>query len=164
MTLIQNFIICTQQKILSGGELNPGLPRDRRGYLPLYYRRGPLVGSSASSPSPSPINCLLYADDVALVGSAREVRHMLDLAQIHSLTLGYKWSPSKCAVLNSPLPTSRRFARMSLYDEDLPSVDEFVYLGIPFCSKGISVSAMVKHRASSTLFAMSQLNAMGLNP
>jgi hypothetical protein len=26
-------------KKLSGGELNPGLPRDRRGYSPLYYRR-----------------------------------------------------------------------------------------------------------------------------
>ena len=25
--------------ILSDGELNPGLPRDRRGYLPLYYLR-----------------------------------------------------------------------------------------------------------------------------
>ena len=23
---------------LPGGESNPGLPRDRRGYLPLYYR------------------------------------------------------------------------------------------------------------------------------
>ncbi|KAG1489845.1 hypothetical protein G6F53_013350 [Rhizopus delemar] len=79
------------------------------------------------------------------------------------IVLGYKWSPSKCAVLNSPIPSSRRFIRMSLYDEDLLSVDEFVYLGIPFSSKGISVSAMVKHRASSTLFAMSQLNAMGLN-
>ena len=27
-----------QKKILPGGESNPGLPRDRRGYLPLYYR------------------------------------------------------------------------------------------------------------------------------
>ena len=28
-----------QQKcVLPGGESNPGLPRDRRGYLPLYYR------------------------------------------------------------------------------------------------------------------------------
>ena len=25
-------------KILPDGELNPGLPRDRRGYSPLYYR------------------------------------------------------------------------------------------------------------------------------
>ena len=27
-----------QKKYLPDGELNPGLPRDRRGYLPLYYR------------------------------------------------------------------------------------------------------------------------------
>ena len=26
------------QKNLPDGELNPGLPRDRRGYSPLYYR------------------------------------------------------------------------------------------------------------------------------
>ena len=27
---------CSEKSILSVGELNPGLPRDRRGYLPLY--------------------------------------------------------------------------------------------------------------------------------
>ena len=27
-----------KKKILPDGELNPGLPRDRRGYYPLYYR------------------------------------------------------------------------------------------------------------------------------
>ena len=27
---------CDEKIILSVGELNPGLPRDRRGYLPLY--------------------------------------------------------------------------------------------------------------------------------
>ena len=27
-----------KSKILPDGELNPGLPRDRRGYSPLYYR------------------------------------------------------------------------------------------------------------------------------
>ena len=27
-----------ENDILPDGELNPGLPRDRRGYLPLYYR------------------------------------------------------------------------------------------------------------------------------
>ena len=29
---------CWKKEILPGGESNPGLPRDRRGYLPLYYR------------------------------------------------------------------------------------------------------------------------------
>ena len=27
-----------KKKVLPGGESNPGLPRDRRGYSPLYYR------------------------------------------------------------------------------------------------------------------------------
>ena len=30
-------IYLTKRCILPGGELNPGLPRDRRGYSPLYY-------------------------------------------------------------------------------------------------------------------------------
>ncbi|KAG1389842.1 hypothetical protein G6F59_015407 [Rhizopus arrhizus] len=127
---------------------------------------GPLVGTAAlssSSLSPTPINSLLYADDVALVGAASEVRHMLDLAQIHSLTLGYKWSPPKCAVLNAPSPGSSRFVQMSLYGQDLPTTEEFTYLGVPFDGKGISVSAMIKHRSSSTLAAMAQLHSMGLN-
>ena len=27
-----------KKEVLPGGESNPGLPRDRRGYSPLYYR------------------------------------------------------------------------------------------------------------------------------
>ncbi|KAG1307216.1 hypothetical protein G6F62_015266 [Rhizopus arrhizus] len=88
---------------------------------------------------------------------------MLDLAQIHSLTLGYKWSPPKCAVLNAPASSSSCFVQMSLYGQDLPTVEQFTYLGVPFDGKGISVSAMIKHRSSSTLAAMAQLPSMGLN-
>ncbi|KAG1524205.1 hypothetical protein G6F49_013815 [Rhizopus delemar] len=52
---------------------------------------------------------------------------------------------------------------MSLYDQDLPTVEEFTYLGVPFDGKGISVSAMIKYRSSSTLAAIAQLHSMGLN-
>ncbi len=31
-------LYCTEKVCLPDGESNPGLPRDRRGYLPLYYR------------------------------------------------------------------------------------------------------------------------------
>ena len=31
-------ILRIKKELLPGGELNPGLPRDRRGYSPLYYR------------------------------------------------------------------------------------------------------------------------------
>jgi hypothetical protein len=33
---VGGFILTFNQKILRVGELNPGLPRDRRGYSPLY--------------------------------------------------------------------------------------------------------------------------------
>ena len=33
-----SIFILKKKKYLPGGESNPGLPRDRRGYLPLYYR------------------------------------------------------------------------------------------------------------------------------
>ena len=124
---------------------------------------GPTVSPFPLAPSATPINSLLYADDVALIGSAREVRHMLDLAQIHSLTLGYRWAPPKCAVLNAPSAGSSRFVQMSLYGENLASVDVFTYLGVPFDSQGISVSALIDHRSASTLASMGMLASMGLN-
>lgn len=35
---IVNSKVTKKDILLPGGESNPGLPRDRRGYLPLYYR------------------------------------------------------------------------------------------------------------------------------
>ena len=37
-TLLSEYEKQETKDILPGGESNPGLPRDRRGYLPLYYR------------------------------------------------------------------------------------------------------------------------------
>ncbi|KAG0925951.1 hypothetical protein G6F63_012978 [Rhizopus arrhizus] len=88
---------------------------------------------------------------------------MLDLAQIHSQVLGYRWSPTKCAILNAPDPTSSRYVRLTLYDEDIPSVDEFVYLGVPFTRNGISPSRLVAHRKPGAQLKMAQLSAIGAN-
>ena len=38
MSFMAEYVISFYKKILAVGELNPGLPRDRLGYLPLYYR------------------------------------------------------------------------------------------------------------------------------
>ncbi|KAG1438221.1 hypothetical protein G6F56_012733 [Rhizopus delemar] len=140
----------------------PGFPHGSHGLVPgLPF--GPPTSPPHSSPSPTPINCLLYADDVALVGSAREVRHMLDLAQTHSHILGYRWAPPKCAVLNAPSPGSSRFVPMSLYGDALSPVDTFTYLGVPFDGQGISASSLIAHRTASTLSSMRLLHSMGLN-
>lgn len=123
---------------------------------------GPILDTT-TTPTDTAINCLLYADDVALVGSCLEVNRMLALAQQHSYTLGYRWSPSKCAVLNAPTPRQANYHPLQLYDQDLPTVDEFVYLGVPFDRTGISTSAIIQHRKPGTILSMSQLSAIGAN-
>ncbi|KAI8885073.1 hypothetical protein K501DRAFT_332230 [Backusella circina FSU 941] len=104
----------------------------------------------------NPINSLLYADDVAVIGSPHQVQRMMDLAVQHSHRLEYRWSPSKCVVLNAPLDRT-----IILYSEPIPAVDSFTYLGVPFHSNGISAPDMLAHRQKGTLAGMVQLNSIG---
>lgn len=111
-----------------------------------------------------PINSLLFADDVAIFGSKQEVKLMLEAAARHSLTLGYRWNPLKCAVLNHPIGrTDSRvpLQPLKLYGVALPQVNEFVYLGVPFIKSGISGASLAKIRSSGSMAAMSTLNKMG---
>jgi hypothetical protein len=93
---------------------------------------------------------------------------MLDLASGHSIELGYRWSPSKCAVL-SAAPVSATGGveldspEVTLYGETLPVVDTFTYLGMPFNYQGLSASDMVSLRSPGALATMSVLNRVGVN-
>lgn len=109
---------------------------------------------------PTPINSLLFADDVAIFGTKSEVQEMLDEAAQHSIDLGYRWNPIKCAVLNHPY-CSDPSSHLTLYGVPIPRVSEFVYLGIPFREKGISGSALIKLRTQGTMTAMAMLNKLG---
>jgi hypothetical protein len=110
-----------------------------------------------------PINSLLFADDVAIFGSKLEVKNMLGAVANHSRTLGYRWNPLKCAVLNHPASrtSSVQVDPLNLYNVALPQVIEFVYLGVPFVKSGISGSSSAKIRSSGAMAAMSTLNKMG---
>ncbi|KAG1437855.1 hypothetical protein G6F57_020089 [Rhizopus arrhizus] len=116
-----------------------------------------LVPSSGRSDAGMvPVNSLLFADDVAVIGSAKSVKEMLKLCEQHSLSLGYRWNPTKCAVLNHPpssssssLPSSSD--RLQLYDTPLPTVDEFVYLGVPFVKSGLSAPSLVSLRSPGVI-------------
>ncbi|KAG1028789.1 hypothetical protein G6F43_014035 [Rhizopus delemar] len=46
------------------------------------------------------LNCLLYADDVVLIGAAEVMPRLLKAAEEHSFSLGYRWNPAKCVMLN----------------------------------------------------------------
>jgi hypothetical protein len=94
---------------------------------------------------------------VAIFGTATEVQRMLDLAAAHSHQLGYRWSPTKCATINSPRP-------LTLCGEELQSVEEFVYLGLPFRKAGLSASSLIQHRTQGTRLAMATLQEIGARP
>lgn len=153
--------------VLQGSVLSPML-------YSIYINSLPQALRAAASPTttrvqlpdqeePIPINSLLFADDVAIFGSKAEVAQMLSIAATHSHTLGYRWNPSKCAVLNHPLGRGGGVNPnpLTLYNATLPQVDDFVYLGIPFVRSGISSTLLVTNRFKGTMAAMSALHKMG---
>ncbi|KAG1127168.1 hypothetical protein G6F37_014200 [Rhizopus arrhizus] len=73
------------------------------------------------------INCLLYADDVVLIAAPEVMPKLLKKAEEHSQSLGYRWNPAKCVVLNCPSDHGGR--RMKLYGSPIPKESSFTYLG-----------------------------------
>ncbi|KAG1446231.1 hypothetical protein G6F46_011936 [Rhizopus delemar] len=157
--------------VLQGSVLSPHLCSVYINTLPALLRQvaAPathLVPSSSSADAGMvPVNSLLFADDVAVIGSAKSVKEMLKLCEDHSLSLGYRWNPLKCAVLNHPTSSSSSSGstQLSLYGTSLPLVDKFVYLGMPFVKTGLSAPSLVSLRSSGVLKVMAILNKIGVN-
>ncbi|KAG0925509.1 hypothetical protein G6F32_013535 [Rhizopus arrhizus] len=161
--------------VLQGSVLSPHLYSVYINTLPALLRQvaAPATHLVPSSGSPNagmvPVNSLLFADDVAVIGSAKSVKEMLKLCEQHSLSLGYRWNPTKCAVLNHPLSSSSSSSlpsssdRLQLYDTPLPTVDEFVYLGVPFVKSGLSAPSLVSLRSPGVIKVMAILNKIGVN-
>ncbi|KAG1434898.1 hypothetical protein G6F56_014152 [Rhizopus delemar] len=86
---------------------------------------------------------------------------MLRLAEQHSLSLGYRWNPMKCAVLNHS-PSSNE-DHIQLYGTPLPLVSNFTYLGMPFVKTGLSAAMVLSLRSPGVLKLMGILNMIGVN-
>ena len=150
--------------VLQGSVLSPHLYSLYINSLPGILRTAATGATVVSHPGvsePIAINSLLFADDVAIFGSKIDVQCMLDLASDHSIALGYRWKPSKCAVLNAPGASSGD--RLTLYDEPLPIMEEFVYLGMPFRRKGLYASGILSLRSAGAIQTMALLNSIGVN-
>lgn len=147
--------------VLQGSVLSPHLYSLYINSLPRLLRsvasRGTTSITTPDSTGPTPLNCLLFADDVAIFGSHSQVQQMLNLAASHSHELGYRWSPSKCAILNAPSSGTP----LSLYGSVLPTVDEFVYLGVPFRSSGLYGPGILALRKASAVKTMALLVSVG---
>lgn len=113
----------------------------------------------------TPLNFLLFADDVAIFGNKQEVQDMLDLASQHSLDLGYRWNPSKCAILNAPSLTSSSSIDFNfmLYGQAIPAVEQFTYLGMEFGKKGLHAPGIIEKRAAGAIKTMALLTSVGVN-
>ncbi|KAG0862800.1 hypothetical protein G6F16_012267 [Rhizopus arrhizus] len=157
--------------VLQGSVLSPHLYSVYINTLPSLLRQvaAPathLVPSSGSADAGMvPVNSLLFADDVAVIGSAKSVKEMLKLCEDHSLSLGYRWNPLKCAVLNHPTSStsSSGSTQLKLYGTPLPLVDKFVYLGMPFVKTGLSAASVLPLRSPGVLQLMGILNKIGVN-
>ena len=106
-----------------------------------------------------PVNCLMYADDVAIIGSSGDVQRMLTAAEQHSNLLGYRWSPTKCEILNA---SSSETVYM-LYGEPIPHCSTFRYLGIPFSANGLDQSLLINQSRTKAVAAMQSLRASGVH-
>jgi hypothetical protein len=150
--------------VLQGSVLSPHLYSLYINSLPSLLRSvatGATMLSVPGAAAPIAINSLLFADDVAVFGSKSDVQHMLDLAAEHSVSLGYRWKPSKCAVLGTA--TALAGAPLTLYDEALPVVEEFTYLGMPFRYKGLHAPGIMSLRSAGAVKVMALLNSVGVN-
>lgn len=85
------------------------------------------------------MNCLLFADDIALVGDNMcNPQALCDIAQEHALANTYKFGVRKCAHI---APATE--AKLHINEQDVPKVFKFKYLGVYFDRDGINPTICV---------------------
>jgi hypothetical protein len=136
--------------VLQGSILSPFLYSVYMDKLPGFLRKVRVSISPALEEPPQRLydglwlNCLLYADDVVLIGTAHTMPHLLKATEIHSRIIGYRWNPQKCVVVNPPSLHGGR--PLKLYGAVIPTADSFCYLGLPINCKGHLDSGLLLDR------------------
>ncbi|SAL98890.1 hypothetical protein [Absidia glauca] len=146
--------------VLQGSILSPLLYSIYINSLPQLLRTSPLSLPTTPPELLTSYTCLLYADDVALIGDQRTILTNLQLCEQHSFDVGYRWSPTKCVILE-PAPSPSSF---QLYNTSIPCHDHFTYLGIPFKTGGeIGRDRLLQHNTQKMLASMNVMASLGLN-
>lgn len=80
-----------------------------------------------------------------LIADADPMQSLLSKCEEHSMSLGYRWNPKKCVIVD-PNPTERKYY---LYNNEPPHAEYFPYLGVPIKSRGqIDKQALLQQGSS----------------
>ncbi|KAG1608043.1 hypothetical protein G6F44_013745 [Rhizopus delemar] len=78
---------------------------------------------------------------------------LLKAAEEHSFSLGYRWNPAKCVMLNCAV--SLGGPQFKLYGDPIPVQSTFNYLGVPFDDTGtIATGLLIQRNVTSAVSAM----------
>jgi hypothetical protein len=128
--------------------------------LPHALRSHPITNDNVPLQLVLSINCLLYADDVALIATENTLQSLLNVCEQHSLEIGYRWNPAKCVILTTPDDP----INYTLYDQSIDKQDTFFYLGIPFKPNGVLAPLeLVRHNTTKAEKTLQLLSSIGLN-
>ena len=106
------------------------------------------------------MNCLLYADDIALIASSYDdLTELLRIAEFDSLERGYRFSPPKCVILSPFRPPGVH----TLYQIPLANESHFNYLGVEFDNRGIAEYLHVENRIRKADKSLQFLRQVGMN-
>ncbi|KAG1444271.1 hypothetical protein G6F46_012551 [Rhizopus delemar] len=148
-------------RVLQGSILSPYLYSVYINQLPVYLRHQAIEDDTPSLYLAPLLNCLLYADDVVLIANRSTMADILRECEEHSIQMGYRWSPSKCVILDNQ-PQTIEYA---IYDQVLPQATTFTYLGIPFKPGGhLDPEKLVQSNIFKAMSTMNVLSSIGVNP
>jgi hypothetical protein len=103
---------------------------------------------------------LLYADDLVVFGnSVEEVQRSLTRCVEHAIANRYQFNVGKCAVVSS----MDEPVVLQMYGVQVPVVDQFLYLGVPFCHSGIRWKDHWTRLGGKAMNAASALHSCGIN-
>jgi hypothetical protein len=117
-----------------------------------------LSGMSTLKVGTAEINCILYADDIALFAECPlTLQVLLDKCADHAKRNRYRFNASKCEIIsNAPFD-------LILDGQTLPRTNRFKYLGVEFTAKGIDYDFFVKRRCKEATASANRLIGMGMN-
>ena len=105
------------------------------------------------------LNCLLYADDIVLLGcSVSHLKRMLEACEFHSIQNRYRFGVPKCELV-----CSERTTDIKLYGDSLDQSPTFTYLGTIFGADGIIWKDHITRMGAKALKAAGSLNSLGCN-